>query len=423
MPETGSARAEWRAGWRTVLAAGIGTSTGLILYSYITSLFVKPMSMEFGWTRGETSMAGMATLAAGLLAPFVGRLVDRFGIRPMIVVGGLGFGAACAGYTVQNGDVRMYYALVFLVVLFGLGTTSITWSRAVSAAFTRSRGLALSAALSVVTLTAAIMPLALNEVMTAQGWRAGWLVVGGVGFVFALVGLAVLPAKAAQVVTGSDAARPRQGLGGALRSPAFWCLVLGMFVINIPSGGLMNQMAALISDKGFDGRATASVLSAFAISVALGRLISGVCLDRFPPPLVAFVSMALPAAGCLLLLGQEAALVAAITGIALAGMSQGAEGDIGPYLVGRYFGLASFGAIMGCVNAAVVSGTAFGGMLFGRAYDVYGSYDAALWAGAGCFLFGAALFLGLGLGGGLGSSRDGRTDAQAVDTTSSRIGF
>lgn len=388
---------EWRKGWRTLLAAAIGSATGLILYSYIVSMFLRHHIAEFGWSRGDAALGSMATLAAGLFAPLIGRLTDRFGNRAVILVGAVGFAGATVGLSTQSGVLWQYYGWVFLLVLFGLGTTSITWARAVSGAFDRTRGVALSVALSGVVISAALMPQALNAVIEAHGWRAGWLLVGATGLGGSILALLLLPAKASQA--HRDPQAPNFRLASAMRSRAFWCLVGGMFLINIPSGGLMNQMAALVSDKGFSGAQVATVMSAFAASVAVGRLIAGVCLDRFSPPLVAFVAMALPAIGCVMLLGDGAILWAVITGIVLAGISQGSEGDIGPYIVSRYFGLPAFGVIMGCVNAGVVTGTAVGGILFGQTHDLRGDYDLALWIGAGCFMIGATLFLGLAMGG------------------------
>jgi predicted MFS family arabinose efflux permease len=216
---------------------------------------------------------------------------------------------------------------------------------------------------------------------------------GAMAVATAAIALMLMP----KVTPRSEAIANSYRLGAAARTPSFWLLVAGMFIINIPSGGLMAQMAALVGDKGFDGATVASVLSAFAISVFAGRLIAGFCLDRFPPQLVTFASMALPAVGCLLLLGQSPYLPVVIGGIALAGLSQGAEGDVGPFLIGRYFGLKAFGALMGSVNAAVVAGTGVGGIVFAQAFDRTGSYDIALWAGAGCFLAGAVCFALIGV--------------------------
>jgi len=399
-----STRAEWASSWRVVLASAVGASSGLILYPFVSSLFIRHHTAAFDWTRGEASFGSIASLCAGLLAPLVGRLADTIGVKPVIVFGALGFAASCIGLGLQNGNIWLYYALIFFLVFFGLGTTSIAWARPITAVFVRSRGLALSVALSSVTLTAALTPPLLSHVISTYGWRAGWMLLAAMALATAAVGLMLMP----RVRPRPEAVAQSFRLGEAARQPAFWCLVGGMFIINIPSGGLMNQMAALIGDKGFDDAVVASTLSAFAISVFAGRLIAGVCLDRFPPQLVTFLAMALPAAGCLLLLGQNIFLPLVITGIALAGLSQGAEGDVGPFLIARYFGLKAFGALMGCVNAAVVGGTAVGGILFAQVHDATRSYDLALWVGAGCFLAGACCFAMIG------ATRRGRIEGEVL---------
>jgi MFS family permease len=326
-----SSGVEWRFGWRIVLAAGVGAAAGLILYPFVASLFIQHHTAAFKWTRGDASYASVASLIAGSLAPLVGRLADKIGVRPVIIMGAIGFAGACIGMSLQDGSIWLYYGLTFLLVFFGLGTTSITWARPINAVFVRSRGLALSTALSSVTLTAAVTPPLLNYVMEAHGWRAGWVMLGAMAIAGAALGLILLP----RVKPRPEAMVNSYRLGEATRTPAFWLLVAGMFIINIPSGGLMAQMAALVGDKGFDGATVASVLSAFAISVFFGRLIAGFCLDRFPPQLVTFIAMGVPAVGCLLLLGQSAYMPLVIAGIALAGLSQGAEGDVGPFLIAR----------------------------------------------------------------------------------------
>jgi MFS family permease len=392
-----SAAAEWRSGWRAVLAAGLGVATGLSLFAYVVSLFIRHYTAEFGWTRGDIAGTAFATLAAGLMAPFLGRLADRIGVRPMIVICTLGYGLVCCAMAAQTGDIRVYIGLYFLLVLFGIGTASITWTRAVSAAFMRSRGLALSVALSLVTFAAMVMPPILQGVIDVHGWRTAWLVLGAVSVGAGFVGLIVL---GRQPVAHAGVQRAGVStLSAAARMPAFWLAVIGMALINIPSGGIMNQMAALIADRGFNPTDAAQVMSAFALSVFLGRLIAGLCLDRFPTEIVAFVSMAAPAIGCVLLTQSVSAgsLAAVVIGIVLAGLSQGAEGDIGPYVIARRFGLAAFSGIVGAISAATIVGTAAGAFLFARTFDATGGYDLALWIGAGAFLSGALCYLALGL--------------------------
>jgi MFS family permease len=384
--------AEWKAGWRAVLGAGLGTATGLSLFAYLTSLFIRHYASDFGWTRGEIAASAMGTLAAGLLAPLIGRLADIHGLRPVALASITGFSLTCVAMALQPGDIRVYWLLYFLLVFTGMGTGSITWARAVGNAFDIGRGLALSIALAFVTVTAAIMPPILQWVIDDHGWRAAWLVLGGLCFGAGVIGLLVLPAQ-----PKPDPVLAKASMAPVARTPAFWLAVLGMFLINVPSGGIMNQMAALIADRGFDGDAAARVMSAFAVAVFVGRVVSGWCLDHFPARWVAFVSMAIPALGCLMLTSAGDALVAqaVLIGIVLAGLSQGAEGDVGPYVLARRFGLPAFGAMVGALGAATIAGTAAGAMLFGQTHDRTGTYDLALWIGAGCFLAGALCYLAI----------------------------
>ncbi len=375
-----------------MLSAGLGVATGVSLFAYLVSLFIRQYAAEFGWSRGEIASTAFATLAAGLTAPFIGRLADRVGVRPVILVSVLGFGAVCVAMANQTGDIRFYYALYFLLILFGLGTGSLTWTRVVGVAFARSRGLALSVALSLITVTAMLMPPLLQSVIDAHGWRVAWLVLGALCVGAGLLALVIMPAPPAPTETAAVS-----NLAQAVRVPAFWLAVTGMFLINVPSGGIMNQMAALIADKGFTEIEAARIMSAFAIAVFLGRLIAGVCLDVFPAHIVAFASMAAPAIGCLLLTNVGgAALAIVILGIVLAGMSQGAEGDIAPFIVARRFGLTAFSGMMGAMSAATAAGTAVGALLFGRVHDHTGSYDIALALGAASFLAGALCYLAIG---------------------------
>jgi MFS family permease len=382
---------EWQQGWRSVLATALGTATGLSLFAYVTSLFIRPYVAEFGWSRAEIGAASFATLGAGLLAPLIGRLADRFGIRAVIAGSALGFGLSCWGMASQNGDIRVYWALYFALVFTGLGTTGLCWTRGIVASFEHARGLALSVALSAVTLSAVATPPLLEWIIASKGWRSGWLTLGVIGVLGGIAGLMILP-KRLGLPPAKTAARA--DLSGALKAPAFWLAVTGMFLINVPSGGIMNQMAAIIESKRVLSSVAAQVMSAFAASVFLGRLMAGALLDRLAANHVAWWAFALPGVGCLILAeAGGAVLIAIIAGIVFAGLSQGAEGDIGPYVLSRRFGLAAFNSMMGALSAATVVGTAVGGYMFGRIHDLDGSYDRALWIGAVCFLAGAMCYL------------------------------
>ena len=98
-------------GWVvTAATGGIGFANAASAISILT-IFVVPLSEEFGWGRAE--IAGATTVGAILgasLAPFVGRLVDRFGSRVILVISGTVIGLACLYLSVMHTLVGFYLA-------------------------------------------------------------------------------------------------------------------------------------------------------------------------------------------------------------------------------------------------------------------------------------------------------------------------
>ena len=74
---------EFRRGWRIVLAAMAGVACGSspVPFTSIGQL-IGPMREDLGWSIGEISLAiTLYGLAAAAMAPFVGALADRYGVR------------------------------------------------------------------------------------------------------------------------------------------------------------------------------------------------------------------------------------------------------------------------------------------------------------------------------------------------------
>jgi MFS family permease len=74
-------------GWWIVLVAAVGLCMGYgLIVSFTFGVFFKPLSQEFNWNRSQVSLAfSLSLLVMSLVFPLVGRLVDRFGARRVIV--------------------------------------------------------------------------------------------------------------------------------------------------------------------------------------------------------------------------------------------------------------------------------------------------------------------------------------------------
>jgi len=138
--------------------------------------------------------------------------------------------------------------------------------------------------------------------------------------------------------------------------------------------GIVSHLAAILTDAGSGGSRAALALSIFGISALAGRVIAGWLVDRFFAPHVAAVLFGGLLVGIALLrLGISGLIAACLTGIAL-----GAEMDVMPYLVCRYFGLRAFGAIHGVRFGAFTLGMASGPLLMGYGFDLTHSYRTPL---------------------------------------------
>ena len=89
---------EWQRGWKIVLGAAIGSGLGIPLFYYVFSLFTNDMIKEFGVSRGEMANMQALIVVGALVAPFIGRLLDRRGFRMVFAICTLLVGAGHIRY-------------------------------------------------------------------------------------------------------------------------------------------------------------------------------------------------------------------------------------------------------------------------------------------------------------------------------------
>ncbi|GGC02862.1 MFS transporter [Novosphingobium endophyticum] len=389
---------EWRLSWRPGIAGLVAGSIGYSLYAAVSSLFVEPLQAQFGWSRGDIAFVHSFGIVTAFAAPVVGRLTDRKGVKPVLLLGLL---ATALGYVLlsqMRGSLLYYYAAYFCFSMAGMATTGITVTRILSGAFHRTRGTALAIGRSGLALTGALMPLLLFPVIVQAGTAGGYLLLGGTILLLAvpLVWFWV-PSRAADLKAGRiSAVAMADQWRVLLNQPRIRVLIAASVLNYVPVVSLLSQMKPLAVSKGLEAATAVGAVSVMGLAAACGALLSGVLVDRFWAPAIAFTLNILPAAGCLFLLGGDVSPLVFYAAVLLIGLGQGAEIDIVAFMIARYFGLRSYATIYGLSTLGIALGVAFGASMIGQAYDLFGDYNFAIMAASASFALAAVLYLAMG---------------------------
>jgi len=394
MPAARTSARRLNPGWLVVLAAYFGAMVSfgsLLVFTF--SIFMKPLSGAFGWSRESISAAfGFAALTVAVCSPPLGHLLDRFGPRrvilPCMAVFGIGF--ASLGFLTPS--LAHLYAVFVVLGIVGNGTTQMGYSRAVSTWFDRRRGLALALVMAGVGTGAMVFPPIAQALIAGYGWRAAYVALGSLVLLLGLPLTALFvrerPRGAIHAQTTFEGSTAAQGV----RSGAFWILIGTLFLSSISVNGAIAHLSPLLTDRGVAAKDAALAASLLGLASFCGRLITGFLLDRFFGPRVGFFLYAAAAAGILLLATAGAALPG-MAAAALIGLGVGAEADLTPYLLTRYFGLRAFSTLYGFTWTAYAIAGAIGPVWMGKAFDATGSYASLLTTLSAATLVSAGLLL------------------------------
>ena len=367
-------------GWRVVLAACLGVMAGFgSLFVYTFSVFVKPLAAEFGWSR-ETISGGFAIAAVtlGVVSPVLGRWIDRFGPRRIILPCMTIYVSAIASLSLLGPGVWQFYLVCFVLGAVGNGAAHLAYSRSISTWFERRLGTALAFVMVGAGLGAMILPVCAQFMISRSGWRAAYASLGGLAL---LLGLPLSWRYIRERGAVSNKVAPVAHFGmpwqAGLRSVAFWIITAILFVSSISMNGAITHLSALLTDRGITPKDAAVSAAILGGSSLLGRIVVGWLLDRFFGPRVALGINLLTALG-IFLLARASSFPAGCLAAALIGIGAGGEAATTPYLLMRYFGLRAFSTLYGLTWTFYAAAGAIGPVILGRAFDATGSYASLL---------------------------------------------
>jgi OFA family oxalate/formate antiporter-like MFS transporter len=355
------------------------------------SVFVSPMTRDFGWSR--TAISGAVSLGgilAAIASPSLGRLLDREGARLVLCVAVLTTGLANMALSLTV-SLPMFYLLFCIARLNFAGPFDLGIYGAVNSWFVARRSFA-SGIASVGQMTGlVVLPMIGSLAMVRGGWSAGWLAIGATVLVVGFIPNFLLMVRAPEDVglvpdghsitlgTRSHMTPPEPVFtrAQAVRTKSFWLLTLFTMLAYPVQAGVSLHQAPFLIERGLSPPVAASIVSYFS-------LMSGIASFGFgllPKRLTARPKLMLT--GLLLCIG--ATLYQSVHGAASGylaatffGLGVGGLLIMLPVAWGDYFGRGNYGAIRGVALTGQVLAQASGPLLSGVLRDSTGGYETSL---------------------------------------------
>ena len=367
-----------------VVACTVGNAVSVTPMVYtVFGLFLIPIATEFDWSRAAVSFVLFIIAVAGaIIYPIVGRLIDRYGARPVILTGNVLFAASVASVSLVEASRLQFYTAYALIGISAAIPSSVMFTKVIAGWFDERRGLFLGIVGGLGNgVGAALSPLFVFALISSYGWRAGFQ---GIGAAVILIGFPVLylllrdPPRDT-VRSEREALEKTQGLtlAEALKTPTFWII---MAAIALGAGcmtAIFAHVVPMLLDRGVPAGQATTVLATFSLVTAGWQIGMGYMLDRIPKPWIAAPFYLLALCG-LLLLESTSSYPLLLLSAVLMGLGLGTEYGVLPYFLSRYFGTRHYGAISGSMYGVIVLTQGLTPFLMDLVFDITGTYDPAI---------------------------------------------
>jgi MFS family permease len=376
-------------GWWVVAAAFMAAAINIGSSQYAFGLYIEPLEDAFGWSRTQISAALSFSAIGSLTAPVVGRVMDRYGAKPVMVTS---VSLIAASYFLRPlmTELWHWYALSVLQYLAFSGAAMLPGGRLVGMWFRRTRGRVMGITMMGNNFGGLFLPPAAGFIIAGSSWQTAYLATGAIALVIMLYSLVVVSEKAP--VDDADRAQtpmPSQPSGAsrrpeltgvslreAMRSRAFYIFTIAFLSGSLPFAMLLPQMIPHLTNEGFSVTAASLALSVMAAAGMTGKLLFGLLAERITAQRTMMVSFS--GLGVVsLVMGTTGSTWILWPCVPLFGLCMGAFGALSVLVIQDNFGLKSYGSISGVMNVATAASFAIGPIVTGITFDITDSYRIA----------------------------------------------
>ena len=372
---------------------GVGQTYGISVFnpSLLESLNISLSALTGAYMFG--------TLFASLPQPFIGSLMDRFGIRRVMTAVVILLGGACILFS----RVNSFWTLLggfFLLRLLGQGGLSLLSGNIPAMWFREKLGTVTGIVSGGFSISMAVIPAFFLALINRMGWRAAYTRLGFLVWIIMLpLILLVLknnPEEVNQTIDGANTidstslgkneiGQHSLELKEARRTPAYWIMMINSALWAMVITAVFFNLFPIFNSLGISKSVAAATYIIYAVASLITQLIAGPLADRGPLQYLLFICMCTISGG-LAVLSLAATPWLAHSYAVLMGVSTGLIALVGGTMFARYFGRKHLGKLRGSVLTAQVAGSSLGPFITGVIFDSTGSYRISLWVFLGLII-------------------------------------
>ena len=377
-------------GWFVVGAAAVVIFSSGPGQSYVFSVFIDSIIEDTGLSRTGISLLYLAsTLVSAVLVTFVSRLADKYGPRIVLVVAGLGLGAACFGMAAATHILLFFIAFASLRAL-SQGSLNINAILLVNQWFISLRGRAVGMMTLGAVMSTALFPSFARFLIDSIDWRGSYAVLGvvAIGLIVPVALLVVRnrPEDVGLFPDGSyqpPVSESRQAAPGVRRhtriysSPAFWMMALALSTPSLVTTALTFHQTSIFQENGLSATLAAGVFAIYSASSAVSSLVAGFAADRIgPKPLLVFSMATLLATLALAVLIDS--LLVAVVYVGVMGVSGGSYIVVQSTIWAHHYGRQGLGRVQGPAMTLSVCASAVGPLPLAVFHNLTGTYTLGI---------------------------------------------
>ncbi len=382
-------------GWIIVAIIFLATTASAVQLNPTIGVFIKPITEEFGWTRSQ--MAGavtVGTILGGILAIFMGRIVDRFGPRWVLFTAFLTMGSMMLLMS-RIEYLWHFYAITIVTRMTLQGVINLTCQTVVSKWFVKLRGRAIAIANAGQRVGTGIIPYTTQMIIGTAGWRTAASSIGVIAWALTLIPAALWlrrsPEDLGLLPDGQES--PGKGenensirvesqqlsytLAEARRTRTFYLLGTAFTLSSFIGTGINFNLTPYLTDKGFAATDAVTILMVWSFSGIAGSLTAGILAEKLKNQFLSIGFYIGVASGIAILLTVRDMPTGIIFAV-IHGSFFGAALIMQHIMLANYFGSAWIATIRGVLVPWQLLGNALGPLAATLVFDTTGSYEAIL---------------------------------------------